>query len=55
MKIAKMLERLIEMFPKQDYQSRLDRYIESRRPKSVAEVEHWQKHFDRSEFRKTVP
>jgi hypothetical protein len=37
--MTKLLERLAEMFPKQDYQSRLEQYIVSRRPQSAADVE----------------
>lgn len=46
-KIIKLLERLGEMFPKQDYQSKLDRYIASKNVKSVAEVEQLIKEYDR--------
>jgi len=46
-KIIKMLERLSEMFPKQDYQSRLERYIAGRYPASVGDIEHYQREFDR--------
>lgn len=38
-RIHKILERLAEMFPKQDYQSRLERYIASHRPQSTGDVE----------------
>ena len=51
MSIAKMLERLAEMFPKQDYQSKLERYIASKHPKSVTDVEHYTNAFQRNEFR----
>ena len=34
-----LLERLAEMFPKQNYQSRLEQYIASRHPQTVADVE----------------
>lgn len=37
--MAKLLERLAEMFPNQGYQSRLEQYIASRYPQSVADVE----------------
>ena len=46
MSIATLLERLGEMFPKQDYHSRMDRYISSRQPKSTADVEKLQKQFE---------
>jgi hypothetical protein len=44
-KIQKMIERLAEMFPKQDYQSRLERYIASRRPTSAGDVEFYEREF----------
>ena len=37
--MTKLLERLAEMFPTQDYQSRLEQYIASRHPQNVADVE----------------
>jgi hypothetical protein len=46
-KVLKLLERLAEMFTKQDYQSKLDRYINSKNAKSVAEVEHLIREYDR--------
>jgi len=36
--LAEILKRLAEMFPRQDYQSRLERYISSHYPKSTADV-----------------
>ena len=47
-----LLERLAEMFPKQDYQNRLDNFIRSKNPKTTAEIEHWQKNFEQIETRK---
>lgn len=41
-----LLERLAEMFPKQQYQSNLDRYISSRHPQSPADVEHFTKEYE---------
>jgi hypothetical protein len=41
-----ILERLAEMFPKQHYQSQLDRYISSRFPQNAADVEHYTKEFE---------
>jgi hypothetical protein len=46
-KIMKLLERLAEMFPKQDYQSKLEQYIKSKNAQSVAEVEALIKEYDR--------
>ena len=45
--IAKLVERLAEMFPKQNYQSKLDAYLDSKNIKDISEVEHWIKEFDR--------
>jgi predicted transcriptional regulator with HTH domain len=45
-RMAKILERLAEMFPKSHYQSELDRYISSRRPQNAADVEHYTKEFE---------
>ena len=45
--IAKLVERLAEMFPKQNYQSKLDAYLNSKNIKDIGEVEHWIKEFDR--------
>jgi len=47
--IAKLVERLAEMFPKQNYQSKLDAYLTSKNIKDIGEVEHWIKEFDRKE------
>ena len=44
--MTKMLERLAEMFPRQDYHSRLEKYLESKCVKSVGDVEHWSREFD---------
>lgn len=41
-----ILERLAEMFPKQSYQSRLERYIASRNPSNTAEIEMLIKEYD---------
>ena len=45
--IAKLVERLAEMFPKQNYQSRLDAYLNSKNVQDIGEVEHWTREFDR--------
>lgn len=45
--IAKLVERLAEMFPKENYQSKLDAYLNSKNVRDVGEVEHWTKEFDR--------
>jgi hypothetical protein len=41
-----MLDRLGEFFPKQDYHSRMERYIISKQPKSTADVENLQRQFE---------
>ena len=45
-KMLSLLERLAEMFPKQHYQTRLEQYINSKRPTNAAEVEYWQREYD---------
>lgn len=45
-KMFRMLERLAEMFPKQHYQSELERYISNRFPQNPADVEHYTKEFE---------
>jgi hypothetical protein len=47
--IAKLIERLSEMFPQQNYQSKLDAYLTNKNVKNVSDVEHWTKEFDRKE------
>jgi predicted transcriptional regulator with HTH domain len=42
----RILERLSEMFPKQHYQSELDRYVTLRHPQNAADVEHFTKEFE---------
>jgi FtsZ-interacting cell division protein YlmF len=51
MSIIDMLEKLAEMFPKQDYYTRLDRYISSRQPKNTADVENLQQQFEQQNRR----
>ena len=50
-KIYKIIERLAEMFPKQDYQSRLEQYIASHRPQSIGDVEHYERQFNQHHAR----
>lgn len=45
-RMANLLERLAEMFPKQHYQSELDLYIASKFPKNPADVEHYTKEYE---------
>ena len=44
-----LLERLAEMFPKQNYQSRLEQYIASRHPQTVADVEMMTRDFSHNQ------
>lgn len=46
--MTKLLDRLTEILPRSDYQSRLEEFIASRRPTSIAEVEHWERYFHRN-------
>jgi hypothetical protein len=41
-----ILERLAEMFPKQNYQSRLDAYVTSKNPQNAAEVDMWIREYE---------
>lgn len=45
-KMLSLLDRLAEMFPKQQYQTRLEQYINSKRPTNAAEVEFWTREYD---------
>lgn len=49
--LANLLERLAEMFPSQDYQARLERYVAARQPSNITEVEYWSKQFEQQEYR----
>jgi len=43
--LANLLERLAEMFPNSNYQSRLDEYISSKYPQNAADVDRLQKEY----------
>lgn len=43
--MTQLLECLAKMFPAQDYQSRLERFVESHRPQTAADVEHWERQY----------
>jgi hypothetical protein len=51
MSISVLLERLAEMFPKQDYHSRMERYLAARNPKNIADVESLQKQFEQQDHK----
>jgi predicted transcriptional regulator with HTH domain len=44
--VQNILERLAEMFPKQTYQTKLDRYVASRNPENAADVDRLIRQFD---------
>lgn len=50
-RIHKIIERLAEMFPKQDYQSRLEQYIASHRPQSAVDVELLEREYNQRQSR----
>jgi len=45
--IAKLVERLAEMFPSQNYQTTLEAFLSSKNVQDVADVEHWIREFDK--------
>jgi hypothetical protein len=45
-KMLTLLERLADMFPKQQYQSRLEQYINSKNPTNAADVDYWQRQYE---------
>lgn len=50
-KLLKLLERLAEMFPKQDYQTRLEQYLADKQISNVAEAEYWVRKYDQTAAR----
>jgi len=49
--LVKLLERLSEMFPKQDYQTRLNDYIASHNPQTAGDVDQLlRKYTQKSQF-----
>lgn len=49
--ITNLLERLAEMFPKQDYQTKLDRYLSSKNIQDTCDLDNWITRFHREEGR----
>lgn len=45
-KILTLLKHFVQMFPKQDYQSELDRYITSKNPKTPADIDYLMRLFE---------
>lgn len=52
--LANLLKRLGEMFPGNDYQSRLEQYIINRNPQNAADVEHWERQYFQDQQRGIV-
>ena len=52
--LATLLERLAEMFPGSDYQSRMENYIANRNPQNAADVEHWERQYFQDQQRGLV-
>ena len=52
--LANLLQRLAEMFPGSDYQSRMENYIANRNPQSAADVEHWERQYHYEQQRQGV-
>ena len=49
--LEKILQRLAAMFPRQDYQSRLEQYIASQNPKTSVDVEYYERQFNQQQSR----
>jgi hypothetical protein len=52
--LTTLLERLAEMFPGSDYQSRMERYIVSKHPQSAADIEHLQRQYQYEQQREGI-
>jgi hypothetical protein len=52
--LENLLKRLGEMFPGNNYQSRLEQYIANRNPQNAADVEHWERQYFRDQERGLV-
>ena len=52
--LANLLERLAEIFPGSDYQSRMENYIANRRPQNAADVEHLQRQYQYEQQRQGI-
>jgi hypothetical protein len=46
--LENLLEKLSEMFPKQDYQSKLEQYLAEKHIKSAADAEYWAREYERN-------
>ena len=45
------IERLADMFPKQDYQSRLEAYLSTKCIASASDLEYWQRQYHKQSDR----
>jgi hypothetical protein len=52
--LAKLLERLAQIFPGSDYQSRMENYIANRQPQNAADVEHLQRQYQYEQQRQGI-
>jgi hypothetical protein len=52
--LANLLQRLSEMFPGSDYQSKLEQYIASRHPQNTADVEIMERQYYQDQQRGIV-
>ena len=52
--LEKLLERLAQMFPGNNYQSRLEQYIANRRPQNAGDIEHWERQYFQDQQRGLV-
>lgn len=43
--MTKLLARLTQILPSQDYHSTLEKFIESKKPLTGADVEHWEREY----------
>jgi len=50
-KFIKFIERLAEMFPKQNYQTRLEQYLSTKCIQSASDVEYWSRQYDKDSDR----
>jgi len=49
--MTQLLERLAEMFPNQNYQTRLEQYLSTKCIQSVADIEYWSRQYDKTSDR----
>ena len=45
--MTQLLERLAEMFPKQNYQTRLEQYLSTKCIQSTSDIEYWQREYNK--------